>query len=293
MAYVLKKEKRLLALKMLCEGNSLRAITRMTGVHRTTVMKLMVEFGNQCQQFMDCQLRGIVTHHIEIDEQWTWVGKKQGKLSAVEKNFGELGDQYLFLGMEQDSRLIITHIIGKRNEQTTLEFMEDLKDRIVLPESVNVPYGDKPQFSTDGFRAYPNAIYDVFGSLVQHGTIIIKRYVNEQMGRYASPELIKSDRRRISGINDLMTICTSHIERFNCTTRQMVKRFARLTLAFSKKLENLKAATAIHIANYNWCWRPRENGNSGRFRPTPAMMAGIVDQLWKFEDLYNEVTGTK
>ena len=146
------------------------------------------------------------------------------------------------------------------------------------------------QFSTDGFPCYPNAIFEAFGSLVQHGTLV-KNYTDDKMGRYAPPEIVKSQRCRIMGIRDLTTVCTSHIERFNCTTRQFVKRFCRLTLAFSKKYENLVAAVAMHIARYNYCWRPRENGKSGRKRLTPAMQAGVVDQLWAFEDLFDAVMG--
>jgi len=123
---------------------------------------------------------------------------------------------------------------------------------------------------------------------VQYGQII-KAYENEQTGRYAPPDVVATERRRVQFIERLSTICTSHAERFNCTTRQFVKRFCRLTLAFSKKLDNLKAAVAMHIANYNYCWRPRENGKSGKLRPTPAMMAGVVGSLWSFDDLYEHV----
>ena len=144
--------------------------------------------------------------------------------------------------------------------------------------------------SSDGWPAYPPAILDTFGSQVQYGQIV-KCYANAEMGRYAPPEVVQSNRHRVQYVRNLYTICTSHIERFNCTTRQFVKRFCRLTLAFSKKLRNLKAAVAMHIANYNFCWRPRQNGNSGKLRPTPAMMAGVVDTLWKFDDLYNTVMG--
>lgn len=290
MANVLPLEKQLMVLRMLCEGNSLRAVTRVTGVHRTTVMNLMVSFGEKCQRFMDRELRDIETTHVEIDEQWTWVAKKQGHLSEMEKENPTIGDQYLFLGLEQDSRLIISHLIGKRTEETTRDFMHDLARRIILPSSPNVPLAAKPQLSTDGFNAYPNAIFDEFGGLANHG-VIIKNYSNPDVGRYAPPDLSGTDRRCIQGITDLMSICTSHIERFNCTTRHFVKRFCRLTLAFSKKLENLKAAVSLYVAYYNWVWRLRENGTSGRLRPTPAMMAGIIGTLWKFEDLYDAVQG--
>ena len=290
MANVLTREKQLLILRLLVEGNSLRGATRISGVHRTTIMNLMVEFGAKCQTFMETNLRNIPARHLEIDEQWCWVYKKQGKCTEAEKESGVIGDQYLFLALDQDSKLIACHRIGKRTEETTRRFMATLATRIQLPQNVDGPISEKPQFSTDGFNAYPNAIQGVFGSFVQHG-VIIKNYVNPEVGRYAPPDLKDCDRRGIQFIENLWTICTSHVERLNCTTRQFVKRFCRLTLAFSKKLENLEAAVALYVAYYNWVWRSRENDgpNAGRFRLTPAMQAGVTDRLWKMEDLYDAV----
>jgi IS1 family transposase len=288
MANVLPREKQLLVLKMLCDGASIRAVERVADVHRDTIMRLMVRFGESCQTFLDATVRNVDSRHLEIDEQWTWVSKKQGKLSDTEKLNEALGDQYLFLALDQRTKLIACHQIGKRTEETTRLFVAKLANRIVLPESPNVPLEAKPQFSTDGFNAYPNVITDTLGSLVQHG-VIIKNYQNEESGRYAPPDISHCDRRRVQGIDDLMSICTSHIERFNCTTRQFVKRFCRLTLAFSKKLRNLEAAVSMHIANYNFCWQARENGKSGKRRLPAAMQAGIVNTLWSFEDLYDAV----
>ncbi|TXT21073.1 MAG: hypothetical protein FD138_4109 [Planctomycetota bacterium] len=220
----------------------------------------------------------------------TWVAKKQARITPEEHAVGEVGDQYLFLGQDQATRLIIAHKIGKRTEETTRKFLAKLATRIVLPESVNARPAEKPQFSTDGFNAYPNAIQDVFGSYVQHG-VIIKNYADPNVGRYAPPDIVDCDRRRIQYVEDLWTICTSHIERFNCTTRMFVKRFCRLTLAFSKKLANLNAAVSLYIAYFNWCWRSRGNDGPecGRLRLTPAMQAGLTDRLWKIEDLYDAV----
>lgn len=292
MANVLPREKQLMILRLLVEGNSLRAITRITGIHRTTVMKLMVDVGEKCDEFMSRKLRNIKTKHLELDEQWTFVGKKQGHLSDVQKSIEDIGDQYLFIGLEQESRLIVAHLIGKRNEQSTRQFIARVASRIVLPESVNVHVENKPQISTDGWASYPPAILDTFGGLVQHGQII-KNYGDIDSGRYAPPEIANCDRRRVQFVENLWTICTSHVERFNCTTRMFVKRFCRLTLAFSKKLANLNAAVSLYIAYYNWCWRSRHNDgeNAGRFRTTPAMQAGITDRLWKIEDLYDAVMG--
>lgn len=290
MANVLSREKQLLVLRLLVEGNSLRGATRISGVHRTTIMRLMVEFGERCQQFLDANLRNVPARHLEIDEQWTWVAKKNRNCSEAEKASGAVGDQYLFLALDQDTKLIACHSIGKRTEETTRRFLSKLATRIVLPQDVNVHHDDKPQLSTDGFNVYPNAIQDVFGSYVQHG-VIIKNYANPEVGRYAPPDIVDCERRRMQYVENLWTICTSHVERFNCTTRQFCKRFCRLTLCFSKKLENLQAAVALYIAYYNWCWRSRENDgpNAGKFRLTPAMQAGLCDRLWKIEDLYDAV----
>lgn len=168
--------------------------------------------------------------------------------------------------------------------------MYDLSQRIIVPENVGVPWEDKPQISTDGWQSYPGAVNESFGSRVNYGQII-KSYENhEQPGRYGPPDVVNSDRRRIRGVHDLWTICTSHVERNNLTIRTFMKRFTRLALGFSKKLENLNAAISLHIAYFNYCWRPRENGKSGRYRLTPVMAAGVVDRLWKLEDLYDAVT---
>jgi len=291
MSHVIKCQKKLMVLRLLVEGNSIRSVVRITGIHKKTVTRVMVDFGQRCDEFMSANLRNIKTRHVEIDEQWTWVGKKQGHLNDQQKWNDTIGDQYLFLGLEQDSKLIISHMLGKRNEITTRAFIAKLANRIVLPESPDAPIDEKPQLSTDGWASYQPAILDTFGSLAQHG-VIVKNYQNPDVGRYAPPDIANCDRRRVQFIDDLFTICTSHIERFNCTTRQFVKRFCRLTLAFSKKLENLEAAVSMYVAYYNWCWRSRGNDGKetcGRLRLTPAMQAGITDRLWKIEDLYEAV----
>lgn len=288
MPNVLPRDRQILCLKMLAEGSSIRSVERTTEVHRDTIMRLMVRFGEGCQQVLDSKVRGVDARHLEIDEQWSWVGKKQGKCSDAEKATGAVGDQYLFVALDQRTKLIACHAIGKRTEETTKAFLAKLANRIVLPQDVNVHHSEKPQLSTDGFNAYPNAIEDVFGSHVQHG-VIIKNYVNPEVGRYAPPDLMATERRRLQYVDDLMTICTSHVERFNCTTRMFVKRFCRLTLAFSKKLHNLEAAVAMHVANYNFVWRSRENDglHTGRKRLPAAMQAGLIDTLWTFSDLYD------
>ncbi len=288
MAYVLKREQRIQVLHLLVEGSSLRSITRLTGIHRTTTMNLMVDFGQRCRTFLDARLRNLNCRHLELDEIWTYVQKKQGRLTATEQGNTAIGDQYLFIGQDQDSKLIVSHTLGKRNGAVTQAFIDDLASRINFPFNANVPWNEKPQISTDGWQSYPPAISAAFGSCVNYGQIIKSFQPDEQPGRYGPPAMVEADRRRVVGVEDIMTIGTSHVERNNATIRLFIKRFSRLTFAFSKKLENLAAAIALHVAYFNFCWRMREN-EGGRLRLTPVMQAGVVSTLWSIEDLYDAV----
>jgi hypothetical protein len=164
-----------------------------------------------------------------------------------------------------------------------------LASRMELP-AATADWSGKPQISTDGWHAHPGAVIDAFGSKANYGQIV-KAYNNaEQPGRYGPPTMVDSDRRRVIGIENLMPICASHVERNNLTIRTFMKRFTRLSLGFSKKLDNLAAAVAVHVAYFNYCWRSREN-QGGRQRLTPAMQAGITNELWTMDRLYDEVMG--
>lgn len=288
MANILKREKQVLCLKMLCEGASIRSVERTVGAHRDTVTRLLVRVGSRCADMLDRRLRRLKLRHIQLDEQWTWVLKKQRELSDEDRMSQDMGDQYLFIAFDTDTKLIASHLIGKRNEENTQLFIKDLASRLILPPDVDAPAIEKPQISTDGWLAYPPAILGTFESLVRYG-ILVKNYRNESTARHATPEVTSTERRPVQLIDNAKTICTSHVERFNCTTRQFVKRFCRLTLAFSKKLENLKAAVALHIAYYNFVWRTRLPGNTSKKRPTAAMMAGVTNFLWTFENLFDAV----
>ena len=291
MANCLSRQDQVFALKLLVEGNSLRSIVRLTGIHRTTVINLMLRVGDKCREFLDRTQRNIEASRIECDEIWTFVQKKQGHLTAEEKFDESIGDQYLYIAQDANTKLIITFALGKRNGEVTNAFIDDLSERIVLPNSPNVPWGDKPQISTDGWASYPGAIQDAFGSLASYGQLI-KNYNNaEQPGRYGPPTMSGTDRIGVVGIEDVRTICTSHVERNNLTIRTFMKRFTRLSLGFSKKRENLAAAVALHVAYFNFCWRPRQKDGplAGRLRNTPAMEANIATTLWAMDDLYDSV----
>jgi IS1 family transposase len=304
MANVLAADKQRMALQMLVEGNSLRSVTRLTGTHRTTVMNLLVSFGDACRQFMDEEMRGLTLDHLEVDEIWTFVGKKQARLHTDNRDNPELGDMYMWVALDQETKLVPTFIIGKRSADMARRLMVDLASRLVFPKPHDSDdhayrigrFQQITQVSTDGFKAYPEAVDLAFGPYVKYGTII-KDYRNADRlpGNYSPSQMIGTQREARRGMNDdeIYTICTSHVERNNLTTRTFMKRFARLSLGFSKKRENLAAAAALHFANYNFCWRPRhtdDSGKAGRLRPTPAMAAGVTNRLWKFDDLFNEVS---
>jgi IS1 family transposase len=272
MANVLPQEKQQAIIHLLVEGNSIRSIERLTGVHRDTIMRLAVRVGGKCKNFLNAWQRNLKLRHVQCDEIWTFVGCKQHNINKTLVRIPEMGDQFLYVAFDQDTKLIATFAIGKRTVETTQAFMYDLADRIV---------SDAPQLSTDGFNAYPNAVRNAFGDEVAYGQVIKEFAEPVQPGRYGPPVLVASERRQITGLTDidLRSICTSHVERNNLTIRHFIKRFTRLTLCFSKKLENLAAAVALHVAYYNFC---RIHGS---LRITPAMAAGITDHVWELDEL--------
>ncbi|HEV3301270.1 MAG TPA: hypothetical protein VG055_16585 [Planctomycetaceae bacterium] len=291
MSNVLSHDRKLAALRLLVEGNSLRSITRVTDIHRTALMRFMVTFGQAARQFLDEQMRGLHLRHVQVDEIWTFVLKKQGRLTIQERHNSNIGDQYLWVAFDQDTKLVPTFAIGKRSADMARRLMVDLARRLVLPSPNEIDdrnfkkgfFRKIVQISTDGFAAYPEAVDLAFGPYADYGTCI-KDYRNaDQPGRYAPPEMIQTQRRTVFGNLNPREFGTSHVERNNLTIRMFVKRFARLTLAFSKKRENLAAAVALHFAYFNFVWKPRTTN------ATPAMLAGVADREWTLEELYNAV----
>lgn len=290
MANVMSTEKRNTILRLLVEGNSIRSITRLMGTNIRTVLNQLLWAGEHCKNLMDERLQNLTLRHVEIDEVWTFVAKKQARLTVEEKaERSDIGDVFLWTGIDQDTKLCPTHLLGKRSADNARKFMVNLAKRLApidtrphlsdahayRPEG----YQTRVQISTDGFPGYPEAVDLAFGPHVKFGTII-KEYKNATMA-YTPSEMVGTKRTGIQGIGDNQrwTICTSHVERNNLTIRTFMKRFTRLALGFSKKLENLEAAVNLHMAYYNFCWRP------GTMRITPAMAAGACSSFWTFDDL--------
>jgi IS1 family transposase len=268
---VLKAEKKLAVISALTEGCSIRSIVRMTGVHKKTIMKLLVEVGTRCQQMMDERMRGIRCEAVECDEIWTFVGKKEGVMKAGERKANpEFGDAYTYIALDPVSKVIPAFHVGKRDSINTHHFIEDLSHRI----------DGSTQVSTDAWGPYSPAIRRFFGNRATYATIT-KFYASQNpgAGRYAPPRVSGSEITEVLGIPDYSKVCTSYVERQNLTLRMKVARFHRLTLAFSRKLINLKAAVALYFWSYNFCLIHRS------LRMTPAMAAGITDRIWELSEL--------
>jgi IS1 family transposase len=265
----LSLERQAQIISSLVEGNSIRATERMTETHRDTIMRLMVSVGEGCASLMDERMRNLTSGRIQVDEIWTYVQKKQRHMTLSDDPY-RTGDQWTFVALDPDTKLIPAYRIGKRDLPTAIAFMNDLSGRL----------RNRVQISSDALNAYVEATERAFGMNADYGQVV-KYYEAEPVGpgRYSPPHVVSAERRAISGSPDMNYVSTSFIERQNLTMRMQMRRFTRLTNAFSKKLENLKAAVALHFAHYNFV-RIHQT-----LRVTPAMAAGITDHLWTVRDL--------
>jgi len=268
----LKPEKKLAVLSALVEGNSIRSTERMTGVHRDTIMRLLVEVGERCAALMDSQMHGFHSRLLQADEIWTFCQKKEQRLTDAEQANPGVGDQYVFVALDAETKLIPLFVVGKRDTATAHLFIHALRERL--------NGNGRIQLTTDGLRAYLTAVESAFGNDVDYAQLV-KLYGSEPAGdgRYAPPRVTETVSTPITGNPDPRHISTSYVERQNLTIRMMCRRFTRLTNAFSKKLANLKAALALHFAYYNFC-RIHQT-----LRVTPAMAAGITERVWELREL--------
>jgi IS1 family transposase len=266
---ILKSEKQEMVIGGLVEGSSIRSIERMTGVHRDTIMRLIVSVGNTCEEIMDTSMRNLPCKNIEVDEVWSYVGKKQRHV-GMNDDPDRVGDFYTFIALDADTKLVPVYRVGKRDFPTAQAFISDLSNRL----------SNRIQLSSDKLKAYVDAVEIAFGADIDYGQIV-KSYEAEPIGpsRYSPPKVVSVLKEYVVGNPNLRRICTSFVERQNLTVRMQMRRFTRLTNAFSKKLENLKAAVALHFAHYNFV---RIHGS---LRMTPAMAAGVTKELWTVRDL--------
>jgi IS1 family transposase len=269
---VLSQQRQIQILNALVEGVSIRSTERMTHIHRDTILRLLVSVGDHCQRFLDERLRGFHCQHLQLDEIWTFVRKKERRLSELERLNPDIGDQYVFVAIDAETKLIPTFLVGKRDGYTALQFMTTLYERLAANGRI--------QLTTDGFGPYIEAIEQSFGADVDYAQLVkIYAAIDAGPGRYSPPRVAETVSTVIQGAPDPEHISTSYVERQNLTMRMAMRRFTRLTNAFSKKLANLKAALAVHFAHYNFMRVHRT------LRVTPAMEANITDHVWPWEEL--------
>jgi IS1 family transposase len=258
----------------LAEGCSIRATARMVGVEHKTVMRTLLRAGENCLRMLDSKIRHVRARRVQVDEIWTYVFKKEARLGGGDP--ADWGDQYVFIAMDADTKLAISHRIGKRDATTAYYLMRDLQGRLA----------NRVQLTTDGFKPYLSAVEYSFGADVDYA-MLVKLYGTEKGDEgpawYGPAKVVAAMPQPIIGSPQLRFISTSYIERQNLTVRMQARRFTRLTNAFSKKLENLKAQMALHFAVYNFV------KIHGRLRVTPAMEAGITDRVWTTGELLAKV----
>lgn len=252
----------------LVEGNSLRATSRMTGFSLNTVTKLLVDMGNACADYHFEHVRNVKSKRVQCDEIWSFVGAKMKNVTIEQANAG-MGDAWTWTALCADSKLIISYLVGQRGASWARLFMEDVASRVAT----------RIQITTDGHRAYAEAVEGAFGMDVDYA-MLIKIYGQDSFDRkYSAGECIGTQTAVLSGDPDPKHISTSYVERQNLTMRMSMRRFTRLTNAFSKKIENHEAAIALHFMHYNFC-RVHKT-----LRVTPAMEAGLVHTPWTVADL--------
>jgi IS1 family transposase len=270
MANVLNIDKKIAVIGSLAEGMAIRQIERVTGIHRDAIMRLGVKVGQGCARVLDAKMRDLPCENIQVDEVWGFIGKKQRHVTMEDGK--AKGDVWTWCAIDADTKLVPCFKVGKRDTVAAHAFMNDLAGRL----------RNRVQLSSDALKQYVDAVEESFGASVDYG-MIVKTYSHGEVTlpqrRYSPPQLVKVHKEVITGSPDESLISTSYVERLNLTTRHHMKRLARLTLAFSKKLENFEAAVALHFAYYNLVKR------HNTLRMTPAMAAGIERDFWTVGDL--------
>ncbi len=266
----LSTEKRAQIAGMIVEGNSVRSITRMTGVCQEAILKLLCDLGKSCAAHHNNTVRGLRTRRVQCDEVWSFCYSKE-KNVPVEKQGTGAGSVWLWTAIDADSKLMLSYLCGGRDASWAKKFMEDLASRLTT----------RIQITTDGHRAYAEAVEGAFGMDVDYA-MLIKLYgapSDHPDTRYSPAQCIGIRTGVLSGSPDPQHISTSYVERMNLNIRMGLRRFTRLTNAFSKKFENHCHAAAIYFAYYNFC-RVHQT-----LRVTPAMEAGLTDHVWTLAEL--------
>ena len=269
----LPRDKRVQIIRLLVEGMSLRAVTRATGVSINTVTKLLVDAGKACSEYQDHAFRNLSSRRIQIDEIWAFTYAKQANVKTAKAAPPDAGDCWTFVALDADTKLVPSWMVGSRDFETATYFVRDLAGRLAT----------RVQLTSDGFRPYLAAVPVNFGGEVDYG-MLVKHYASprpesEAARRYSPTECTGATKHPVTGNPHKSHISTSYVERQNLTMRMHMRRFTRLTNAFSKKAENHAHAVALHFMYYNFC------KVHTTLRCSPAMKAGVTQQLWDVVDV--------
>jgi IS1 family transposase len=262
-------EQQIRVVSALVEGNSIRSTSRMTGVARNTITSLLLDLAEACASYHDRAVRNLKVRRLQCDEIWNFVGAKAKNVSVEKKTEG-WGDTWTWVGIDADTKLCVSYLVGGRDSGWAQEFMEDCASRI----------SSRVQITTDGHRSYLEAVEGAFGMDCDYAQLQkIYGAPAEDHRRYSPATCIGCDMKTVSGNPDPKHVSTSFVERQNLSMRMSIRRFTRLTNAFSKKVENHAAAVALWFMYYNFC-RIHQT-----LRITPAMEAGLSTHVWSVGEL--------
>lgn len=269
----LPDSKRVQILQMLCEGSSMRSISRIADVSINTVTKLLIDAGIACADYHDANVKGLTCKRIQADEIWSFCYSKEKNVPEDKQGQFGYGDVYTWTALCADTKLILSWYVAKRDAVSAKLFMQDVASRLK----------HRVQLTTDGHKPYLEAVEEAFGSEIDYA-MLVKMYGNEGMPveakrRYSPAECTGAMAQTINGTPDAAHISTSFVERQNLTMRMSMRRFTRLTNAFSKKVQNHSHALALYFMYYNFCRIHKT------LKITPAMAAGLTDKLWSTDDI--------
>lgn len=273
---ILSLEKKTQAISALVEGNSIRATCQMTGVAKGTVTRLLENVGKACAEYQDKTFRNLPLTNLQCDEIWAFCYAKDKNVPEELKGTFGFGDVWTWVAIDADTKLVPSWCVGNRDAYYADKFMKDLKSRLA----------NKVQITSDGHHLYLLAVEKAFGSEVDYARLV-KLYGKQPDGdkRYSPADCIATKQEIVQGNPIISKISTSYVERQNLTMRMNMRRFTRLTNGFSKKVENLNHAVALHFMFYNFC-RPHKTLNKERnLGITPAMAAGVSSKIWELEDI--------